>query len=365
MLPDMVPEYSNTESELSVGVIGASGWAEVSHLPAIVGSPGLRLAAVATTRDESARAAAERWGARRWFSSPVDLAADPSVDIVTVSVKAPLHLAVIEEILGSGKPILCERPMGTSTQESERIAELIAASGSRGFVGLQASVDPVLTEVGRLVAGGTLGTVLSATVRASRASKDPVPAKSVYTLDAASGAGTLEILGGHTLSALFAALGRETLPTPAPAVGRTTLIHREHTSTDGAAIEASTPDVITGLLDLGPGLAAVTLTDGDIDPGTEITIIGTQGRAVLRTVPCAELRLRQPQMAEWSAEITSPEGIQKIEPEPSQLPLAARNPSRLYQAIRQDLRNDTQHSPQPTDAARIHQILDRFNGRGA
>jgi predicted homoserine dehydrogenase-like protein len=48
-----------TQKETRVGIIGAdtrASWAKVSHVPAINGLPGLKLAAVATRNEQSARA---------------------------------------------------------------------------------------------------------------------------------------------------------------------------------------------------------------------------------------------------------------------------------------------------------------------
>jgi len=53
------PGSAVTQNQIRVGIIGANakrGW--VSHIPAINGIPGLKLAAVATRNEESARLAA-------------------------------------------------------------------------------------------------------------------------------------------------------------------------------------------------------------------------------------------------------------------------------------------------------------------
>ena len=352
----MVPEYSNPE--LRVGVVGASGWADVAHLPALAGTPGLRVAAVATSREDSAREVATRWDVPAWSTSAAELAARDDVDLITVSVKAPLHRRLIEEVLPAGKPVLCEWPMGTSPEEAALLADLFAASGTPGFVGLQAAVNPVLAEIGQLVADGSLGTVLSVAFRASRASKEPVPTASAYTLQAHNGAGMLEILGGHGVAAMLTALGEDLSRAPLPVDGLSTVVKREYRGVDGTTIHATSADTAAAVLDLAPGAATLTLADGDIDPSSDITIIGTGGRVHARTLPAPELRLRQPQMAEWTAEVTTPEGTKHIHAPASRLPLAARNPARLYQAIRHDLEHGTQHAPRAADAVRIHQVLD-------
>ena len=54
-----------TQEEIRVGIVGAdtkASWAKGSHVPAIKGLPGLRLAAVATRSEQSAREAAQAFG---------------------------------------------------------------------------------------------------------------------------------------------------------------------------------------------------------------------------------------------------------------------------------------------------------------
>lgn len=79
---------------LRIGIIGAdirASWAGASHIPAIQAQPGLKLAAVATRKEESAKAAADAFGAERCYANPYDLICDDSIDIVTVAVKVPAH----------------------------------------------------------------------------------------------------------------------------------------------------------------------------------------------------------------------------------------------------------------------------------
>jgi hypothetical protein len=70
-----------TQREIHVGIVGASAksCAKVSHVPAINGLPGLKLAAVATRNEQSARESAEAFGADRWFSDPFAMIRDERI----------------------------------------------------------------------------------------------------------------------------------------------------------------------------------------------------------------------------------------------------------------------------------------------
>jgi predicted dehydrogenase len=62
-----------TQREIHVGIVGAdtkASWAKVSHVPAIKDLPGLKLAAVATRNEQSAREAAEAFGLIAGFRIP-------------------------------------------------------------------------------------------------------------------------------------------------------------------------------------------------------------------------------------------------------------------------------------------------------
>src|SRR5690606_36997535 len=71
-------------NEIGIGIVGANpdvGWSFLAHVPAIAATPGLRVAAVSTTRVETARRAAELLGGLPWFTDAGELAAAPDVDL--------------------------------------------------------------------------------------------------------------------------------------------------------------------------------------------------------------------------------------------------------------------------------------------
>jgi predicted dehydrogenase len=73
-----------TKKEIRVGIVGANAnksWAKTSHVPAIKGLPGLNLAAAATRNEQSAREAAEVFGADHWFSDPFAMIRDERIEV--------------------------------------------------------------------------------------------------------------------------------------------------------------------------------------------------------------------------------------------------------------------------------------------
>ena len=110
------------QEQIRVGIVGAdtkASWAKVSHVPAIRGLPGVRLAAVATRSERSAREAAEAFGTDRWFSDPFAMIRDDRIDVVTIAVKVPAHRELVLTALEAGKAVYCEAPLGCSVAETQ------------------------------------------------------------------------------------------------------------------------------------------------------------------------------------------------------------------------------------------------------
>src|SRR5215472_17641758 len=89
------------------------------------------IVAACTTRQDSAEAAAQRYGARLAFADPAQMAAHPEVDLVTVSVKVPDHYVPVMTAIDTGKHVYCEWPLGRNTGEAVRMLDAAERRGVR------------------------------------------------------------------------------------------------------------------------------------------------------------------------------------------------------------------------------------------
>src|SRR5580704_13697579 len=140
-----------TQNEIRVGIVGANAeksWAKVSHVPAIKGLPGLRLVAVATRNEQSARESAQTFGAERWLSDPFVMIHDDRVDIVTIAVKVPAHRELVLAALEAGKAVYCEAPLGRNVGETEEMASAVGSHHT--VVGLQGRHNPAARRAAEL-----------------------------------------------------------------------------------------------------------------------------------------------------------------------------------------------------------------------
>ena len=150
--------------KIRIGVIGANvrkGWAHRSHLSALLASPEFELAAVCTTRPESAAESARQFGARMAFHNHEDMLASPDIDAVAVVVRVPSHFQLTKDALNAGKHVFTEWPLGADLAEATELAGLARQMGVQTMVGLQARAAPALMYLKELVESGYVGEVMS------------------------------------------------------------------------------------------------------------------------------------------------------------------------------------------------------------
>jgi predicted dehydrogenase len=156
-------------SKIRVGIVGASarrGFASVAHIPASRALPQFEIAAVCTTREDSAQEAARHYGVPLAFSDPEQLARHPDVDLVTVSVKVSDHYRPVMAAIAAGKHVYCEWPLGRDSEEAAHMLTAAEQRGIRHAVGLQGRMSPAINYVKDLIVEGYVGRVLQKAIPA-------------------------------------------------------------------------------------------------------------------------------------------------------------------------------------------------------
>lgn len=116
---------------LSVAVIGA-GMAGKTHANAWrqagtvydLGLPPVRLATIADMHLPFAEDAAARYGYEKAVDDWREVAADDSIDIVSIVVGNALHREIAEAMAAAGKHVLCEKPLAGTLEDAEAMAGL-------------------------------------------------------------------------------------------------------------------------------------------------------------------------------------------------------------------------------------------------
>jgi predicted dehydrogenase len=196
---------------IGLGVVGASahyGWGMRAHLPAFLGLPEYELAAVCTTRQETAEESAQKYGARKAYWDYHELVRDPNVEVVDVCVRAPFHYEVVMAALEAGKHVFCEWPLGANSTQADEMAALAKTKSVRTMVGLQSRYAPSFMYLRQLVSEGYLGQLLSANMTMFLPGLlRPRPEGNTWSAQKEAGANTLNIATGHALDVFLWCLG--------------------------------------------------------------------------------------------------------------------------------------------------------------
>ncbi|HVK26484.1 MAG TPA: Gfo/Idh/MocA family oxidoreductase [Actinokineospora sp.] len=346
---------------IRVGVIGASlgkSWGAAAHLPALRALPGFELHAVATTRAESANATARAFNVPLACTNAFDLATHPAIDLVSVCVKVPHHDAIVRAALTAGKHVYCEWPLTVETEQAHDLARLAARSPGHHVVGLQGLASPSVEALRKLIGGGWVGRVLSATYTAtvSGFGGQTINTSRLHTLDPRDGTTLLTVAGGHALSCLQHILGplrevsaRLDTRTPTPVVVET-----------GAPVTATAPDqlAVVGAFRDGATVAISVLGGAAKGADTfELRIVCADATVVARPA----LAGLPPQIADWHIVVHEGADTRVIgqpecdDPVPAGAP---RGVGRLYRRLAAAIREDGTVRPGFQDAAELHSVLD-------
>lgn len=138
-------------SPIRVGIIGLAAtvnyaitgaWGVLAHLHSIQAlSEDYEIVAVANSSVESARRSIEfhKLPAKtKAYGDPKDIAADPDVELIIVSVKVSDHLLLTKPALENNKSVFVEWPLGASVAQAEELTQLASAHAGKAMVGLQA-----------------------------------------------------------------------------------------------------------------------------------------------------------------------------------------------------------------------------------
>ncbi|WP_411172314.1 oxidoreductase [Klebsiella oxytoca] len=112
---------------IRVGLIGYGYASKTFHAPLISGTPGMTLAAVASSDENKVHA---DWPAMPVVSGPEQILNDPNIDLVVIPTPNDTHFPLAKAALEAGKHVVVDKPF-TVTLSQARELEALAKSGGR------------------------------------------------------------------------------------------------------------------------------------------------------------------------------------------------------------------------------------------
>ncbi|MDG4821717.1 Gfo/Idh/MocA family oxidoreductase [Asanoa sp. WMMD1127] len=340
--------------EYGVGLIGVNasrGWARASHVPAIQGLRGLRLAAVATRSQDSADAAARAFGVERAYGDAAALIADQTVDVVAVATSVPAHHDLITAAVHAGKHVLTEWPVGVDSAQVAQIKQVTASTSAHVAVGLQARLNPAVSRLRRLMERSAIGPVRNATIYSSTAAFGSRLSPSEVALeDPAAGMNLVTIQLAHTVDLVEVLLGQLGDIT----AEFRTQYPRPHVDGTDQRLQRSLPDHVLLQGRAGGTPVAVEVVGGrpPDDCPFRLELHGEEGRLDLRGGHARGFQAGSMRLARNGHPVDIEGG------ETTDLPESAVNTAGVYAALRDDIDSGTETAPSLNEAARLTRLLD-------
>jgi len=98
-------------------------------IPAANSSDRVRILAVASRDDSTARKYAHEWGLERWYGSYDELLDDPDIEALYISLPNSLHVDWSIRAAEAGKHVLCEKPLSRYSSDAERAFDAAEQNG--------------------------------------------------------------------------------------------------------------------------------------------------------------------------------------------------------------------------------------------
>ncbi len=140
------------------GVIG-TGHITEKVMPAIKGTAGCELYAVASRTQEKAEEFASRWGCAKAYGSYDDFFADSDIDAVYVATPHVSHAELSIRALNAGKHVVCEKPAGVNAAQLRQVLAVAEKAGKFFMEAMWTRFQPAWLRAMKLISSGKIGTV--------------------------------------------------------------------------------------------------------------------------------------------------------------------------------------------------------------
>jgi predicted dehydrogenase len=197
-----------TARPLRVGIISAK-WGVKCHLPAWRAVEGVEVVAICTSREASARAAAEANGIPRAYWDYHKLVADPDIDVIDVGTRPSLRYHMLKAALTAGKHVYAGVPFTANVTQAEELIRLAETMGLKGASDAYFEYIPAHRDLKHRLDRGDIGKLFSAALDIQINLFNPPTADFPYFwfAEKPNGASVLRNLGSHALTLLTSLLG--------------------------------------------------------------------------------------------------------------------------------------------------------------
>ncbi len=146
----------NTAEKIGFGVIGTGIFGE-NHALVYSRLPEAELVAVCDIDAERAKAVAEKYGARTYYTDYQELLGNPDIQAVSVATPDFAHRDIAVAAAQAKKHILCEKPLATTLEEAQEIVNAAGEAGVKLMVDYHNRINPPFVAAKQSIETGEIG----------------------------------------------------------------------------------------------------------------------------------------------------------------------------------------------------------------
>jgi predicted dehydrogenase len=207
--------------KLKVGIIGLGGIAH-THVPGWNGSPNTELIAGSDVNPVVFSNWREKYGVDCFYENPMELIANPDIDIVDICSPNMFHAEQVIAALDAGKHVICEKPLSPTPDEIRRMIDARDRSGKLLMTAQHFRFRGVSQAMKAEIDSGALGDIYHA--RAWMLRRSGLPVRPTFIYKAQSGGGPCIDIGVHILDLTLWLMGHPK-PVSVSGVAKTALAH--------------------------------------------------------------------------------------------------------------------------------------------
>ena len=183
--------------KVRIGVVGAGGWADLLHLPALTSHPRAEVVAICGRTRARAEAMAQKYAIPQVFTDYHELIERGGLQALVVVTPDDLHYPITMEALDAGLHVLCEKTLALNAAQAKAMYDKAEAAGRKHMVLFTSRWIPPYSYVRQLIDDGYLGRCLHCHLL--YIGEYGRPADYGWRFDRTHGNGILGDLGSHMI----------------------------------------------------------------------------------------------------------------------------------------------------------------------
>jgi predicted dehydrogenase len=146
-----------SEKKVRVGIVGAGGISQVTHIPNLKNMEGVTVSAICDADAGRASAVADRLEINSWFDDPEKMMKNSDLDCVIITASTITHLPISQIALENGVDVLMEKPFARTAQEARRIVQIADDNDRIVMAGMNHRFREDTSHLKDILASGDMG----------------------------------------------------------------------------------------------------------------------------------------------------------------------------------------------------------------